>query len=247
MAIDDGERIESLRRRNDAEREVYIASVQRWVHGTYLSLKSATSHDDYLAECLTQPFKCCLGRSSDLEMVDAQDALKNLLALLIRFDNSLTTEHNFSNYSQSAPSCIFIVHGRDLPLLMQVELFCRKITDLEVIVLKDQASKGATILEKLERHLNSETSYVIVLLTGDDAGRLFDESTEKPRARQNVILELGYAMGRLGRDRVAVLSEPRIEVPSDIAGMVLIHIDPSGSWKLELFNELKSAGIEVSM
>ena len=84
-------------------------------------------------------------------------------------------------------------------------------------------------------------------MTGDDVGRLNEESEElKPRARENVVLELGYAMGSLGRRRVAILHEEGIELPSDIAGVAYYPLDTAGAWKTRLLGELKAASIVVN-
>jgi predicted nucleotide-binding protein len=87
--------------------------------------------------------------------------------------------------------------------------------------------------------------YVVVLMTGDDVGRRVAEKPDKdqPRARQNVVLELGYFVGRLGRDRVAAILEHGVEKPSDWSGVVYIDFDAAGGWKNKLANELSAAGL----
>jgi len=87
--------------------------------------------------------------------------------------------------------------------------------------------------------------YAVVLLTGDDEGRLRGEQDLRPRARQNVVLELGFFLGLLGRGRVAVLAAPGVDHPSDISGLVDIPLDPGGAWPHHLLNELEAAGISV--
>jgi len=67
------------------------------------------------------------------------------------------------------------------------------------------------------------------------------------RARQNVILELGYFMGKLGRRRVAALYSPDVELPSDIHGLGYIAVDPAGAWTFRLSTELASAGFDVDL
>jgi predicted nucleotide-binding protein len=71
---------------------------------------------------------------------------------------------------------------------------------------------------------------------------------ERPnRARQNVILELGYFIGKLGRSRVAVLLAPGTEQPSDILGIAYIPLDRDGAWRLLVGRELKAGGVEVDL
>ncbi len=88
--------------------------------------------------------------------------------------------------------------------------------------------------------------FAVVLLTGDDEARLRGTSNELlPRARQNVILELGYFLGRLGRRRVCALCESGVEIPSDYQGVLFMLIDPSERWRFDLVRELKAAGFDV--
>ncbi len=99
------------------------------------------------------------------------------------------------------------------------------------------------MLEKFEQHAGA-ASYAVVLLTADDIGGAVDGQAH-PRGRQNVIFELGFFFGKLGRSHVAVLLAPGVEAPSDIAGLVYISVDPTGAWKLQLGRELHAAGIAV--
>ena len=85
----------------------------------------------------------------------------------------------------------------------------------------------------------------MALLTPDDAGGLSGEAEQSPRARQNVIFELGFFIGKLGRDRVRALTKGEPEIPSDYAGVEYIQIDEAGGWKMILMKELKAAGFHV--
>lgn len=82
-------------------------------------------------------------------------------------------------------------------------------------------------------------------MTPDDQGGKAGELNTKPRARQNVIFELGFLIGALGPSRVAALVKQDIEHPSDFDGVVYIDLDPAGGWKLKLVKELKEAGFEI--
>ena len=91
----------------------------------------------------------------------------------------------------------------------------------------------------------------VVLLTADDLGRLNpdyasedEEATEQARARQNVVFELGYFVGLLGRSHVSVLYEPGVEVPSDYGGVLYTKLDEAGAWRTKLIRELRSVGLE---
>lgn len=82
------------------------------------------------------------------------------------------------------------------------------------------------------------------LLTPDDEGRAKGGNLE-PRARQNVLLELGYFIGCLGRDKVCALKRGSLEIPSDFAGVVWETMDDSGGWKQRLARELDAAGHKI--
>jgi predicted nucleotide-binding protein len=147
-----------------------------------------------------------------------------------------------SSEVSNAPSDIFIVHGRDTGVREEVARFVHAITGMTPVILHEQANEGRTLIEKFEAHAQ-QSGYVIVLATGDDKGGPITEKDEnlRPRPRQNVVFEMGFFFGSLGRKRVAVLHEEGIEPPSDIAGLVYIVL--TGNWKLELYRELKAAGI----
>lgn len=140
---------------------------------------------------------------------------------------------------------IFIVHGRDHNLLTQVENALMKL-GLDPIVLQEQVNNGKTIIEKIEEC--TDVGFGIVLYTPCDEGRLKSEDGElKSRARQNVVLEHGYLMGKLGRERVCCLVSDDVEFPSDIQGVVYTSAKNVGQWKYDLAKELKAAGFDIDM
>jgi hypothetical protein len=136
---------------------------------------------------------------------------------------------------------VFVVHGRDESAIDAVQNVLHKLS-LDPIILRELAGIGLTIIERLERH--SDVPFAVVLLTPDDEGRLRgDETALEPRARQNVVMELGYFIGKLGRRRVCVLYDRSVEPPSDTAGMLYVPYDSAGAWKHELRKELRAAGL----
>ncbi len=141
---------------------------------------------------------------------------------------------------------VFVVHGRDEGARESVARFLERL-GLTPVILHEQPNRGRTIIEKFVDH--SDVGFAVVLLTGDDVGRLADKmpDADKPRARQNVILELGFFLGRLGRERVCPLYRPGVELPSDYDGVVFVELDRNGAWKMLLARELKAAGLPVDM
>lgn len=135
---------------------------------------------------------------------------------------------------------VFIVHGRDDGARETVSRFVEKI-GLKPVVLAEKPSKGRTIIEKFEAH--ADVGYVIVLMTADDRGALEGEEP-RPRARQNVIFELGFFVGRLGREHVCALTQGDPEIPSDYEGVVYIPMN-GDSRQMPLMRELKAAGLDV--
>jgi predicted nucleotide-binding protein len=145
-----------------------------------------------------------------------------------------------------SPSQVFIVHGHDREMLTQAELLVRRI-GVDPIILSDQASEGQTIIEKFEKH--SKVPHAIILLSPDDKGCEACEFPKKAmsRARQNVVLELGFFTGLLGRKGVTVLhrTSEDFEMPSDYHGVEYIPYDDKSNWKLKLVTELEKAGFKV--
>jgi predicted nucleotide-binding protein len=141
---------------------------------------------------------------------------------------------------------VFIVHGHDDLMPHEIKAYALKL-DLEPIIIADEASAGMTIIEKLERY--SDVPFAIVILSADDIGRSFAESSEseKRRARQNAVLELGYFMAKLGRDNVCVIVhadlDSQTDYPSDMEGVVKIKYRKNGDWQTRLIREFRAAAV----
>jgi len=114
---------------------------------------------------------------------------------------------------------------------------------LQPIILHLQASSGRTIIEKIEHYSN--VGFGIVLYTPCDIGSKVGELTGNYRARQNVVFEHGFLIGKLGRARVSAVVKGIVETPNDISGVVYVTMDTTGSWKDELITELRGAGYKV--
>jgi predicted nucleotide-binding protein len=138
---------------------------------------------------------------------------------------------------------IFVVHGHDHGKKEMVARFLEQL-DLEPVILHERADRGNTIIEKFEAHA-ADARCAVVILTADDVA--YSKATpeqKEPRARQNVILEFGYFVGKLGRKHTFALVEKGVALPSDIHGLVYIPLD-DGDWRQRLVKELKAAGVGV--
>lgn len=141
---------------------------------------------------------------------------------------------------------VFLVHGHDKSARNAVEAYLRRM-GLQPIVLSDVPSASRTIIEKLEAF--DDVDYAVIILTPDDhGGSQKTPETLQPRARQNVVLELGYFIGRLGRPYVAALLVGDIEVPSDVRGVAYIPFNESSDeWQTLLLRELRQAQMPVNL
>lgn len=178
---------------------------------------------------------CCDGLKKTKDIF--KDYLIEIKEEMSEKDEKLSEDvHTDSSYQNNK---VFVVHGHDEALKEKVARLLEK-QGLEAIILSEQANKGKTIIEKFEE--NSDVGAAICLFTGDDIGKEKSEAVEKQRARQNVVYEAGYFMGKLGRERVIMLVDNGIELPSDLQGVVYTE---SESWKTEVLQELQSIGYEI--
>lgn len=140
-------------------------------------------------------------------------------------------------------SQVFIVHGHDDLAKVETARFIEKL-GFEPIILHEQASSGKTIIEKIENYSN--VGFGVVLYTACDVGaKKGEEANLKSRARQNVVFEHGYLIGKIGRENVAALVKGNVETPNDISGVVYLSMD--SDWKLDLAKELRESGYTVDM
>jgi predicted nucleotide-binding protein len=141
---------------------------------------------------------------------------------------------------------VFVVHGRDNTLKESVARFLERL-GFDAVILHEQANQGRTIIEKFVDEA-ADAAYAVILLTPDDKGGLANSTKLLPRARQNVILELGYFVGLIGRNRVAALVLEHVEVPSDFAGVAYIAVaKDSDEWKMKLAREMRAVGLTVDL
>jgi len=166
----------------------------------------------------------------------------NLIGVLLSIKSEIELYSNVLNNKQGIKSeKVFIVHGHNDEMKLAVARLISQL-NLKPIILHEQPNKGRTIIEKFEK-LSEDVSFAVVLLSADDVMQ-----DGKFRVRQNVILELGYFIAKLGRENVVALYDisTEVEIPSDITGVLYEPYDNSnGIWRFEVVQELKAAGFDV--
>lgn len=205
----------------------YTPAINAW-------LPSERTVEEELQELVTNYRKRMDSHINDLEGIRDELPLIPEKSSAVSSDQVATTRNE-----------VFIVHGRDHGAKETIAREVEKL-GLKAVILHEQPNKGRTIIEKLEEVAES-ASFAIVLLTPDDFGALKDriDSTRNPRARQNVVFELGYFIGRLGRERVCPIYKGEVESPSDIDGIVYVRMDEAGAWRQNLTQEMESAGLPL--
>lgn len=175
------------------------------------------------------------GKKHSISILQGEvDALLEDVQFSTPFQPENTSTVTPLNSVEPPSNTIFIVHGRDDTAKMEVARLVER-AGLEAIILHEQANGGRTIIQKFEDH-GSAAGFAVVIMTPDDVGGL------QPRARQNVIGEMFWFAGRLGRERVCALKRGAIEVPTDFAGVGYVDMDISGAWKKDVLRELEHAG-----
>lgn len=176
---------------------------------------------------------------------DMDDAINRVRSIIDRLELIPEVSSVVSPAGDVVSRDVFIVHGHDQAARESVARFVTQL-GLNPIILHEQPNKGRTIIEKLEGHLR--VGFAIVILTPDDVGAEAEEAENlSPRARQNVVLELGFFCGVLGRSHVCALNKGNIQIPSDYLGVVYIDIDERGGWRIELAREMKAANLPVDL
>jgi predicted nucleotide-binding protein len=159
-----------------------------------------------------------------------QDAMRALEYEIADREQPLQAVPTAPTSPTARPREVFVVHGHDEGAREAVARFLEKM-GFKAIILHEQANKGQTVIEKIHEH--GDVGFAVVLLTPDDEGYKKGE-VARPRARQNVLLELGYFIGRLGRMHVCALKRGEIELPSDFGGVVYEAFDDAGAWRQAL-------------
>lgn len=225
--------------------KVWKSNVQRIL----LKLFGNGIHLEQFSEIKFYPGTLYVSESKNRELKRNRltNGLKESLDLLNAFISEIPTnsiQNTNSNNIKLDNKKVFLVHGHDDEMLLKVKDFVRSL-DLSPIILHEKADEGDTVIEKFERHSN--VAFAIILLSPDDVGYQKDKEDEKrPRARQNVILEMGYYLAKLTRKGVRALYIEGVEIPSDYNGVLFIKFE-GDDWKLKLAKEMKASGLDVDL
>lgn len=158
---------------------------------------------------------------------------------LVEVEQRIQSAERSGSRTGALSTSVFVVHGHDGAARKDVTLFLERL-GFTPIVLSEQASLGGTVIEAIEA--NRDVGFAVVLLTPDDLGRSKTEEDLKFRARQNVVLELGYFMAHLSRQNICLLKSGKVEMPSDVAGMVWVPMAEDSDWKGKLADNLEKVG-----
>jgi len=180
--------------------------------------------------------------SVQYKIAEAKNRIDNSITILNRLIKKLSIIEQDSSIKQNVLpdktffNSGFLVHGHNDSLKFEVARYIEKDLKRKMIILHEEASRGQTIIEKLEN--NSSVDFAVALWTADDIGKAKTENDFKDRARQNVVFETGIFIGTLGRQNVIVLVEQGVEITSDYSGVVFISL--SGNWKDDLRKEIEA-------
>jgi predicted nucleotide-binding protein len=254
-----GREIRNQSVRTETELEAAEANRSRWskyntelLNRLFDSSSLAEEYDEVYPAFLSGAPRSIAQKMNDFRE-DMDESINRLQSILERLDlipeaAAIATTELTTNKALAHGRDVFVVHGHDDAAKSLVARYLQKL-GLNPVILHEQPNKGRTLMEKLEQY--SATAFAVVLLTPDDEGRAHSTEPGKgsselqPRARQNVIFELGYLSGKLGRGRVCALRKGSIENPSDYDGVVYIPMDEGGGWQLLLLRELSAVGMEV--
>lgn len=233
----------------EAEKNNFLAEYKKWKQFNIELLKRSfdNSDNEYLQEYENAENASVWSDWIKERKQDIQKQITVFESLIERLSLIPTTKDNIpTNFKieKKFTNKIFIVHGHNNEIKQTIARTLSQLK-LEPIILHEQAEQGRTIIEKFEEN-SSDVDFAIILLTADDEGRAKRETDYKTRARQNVVFEMGYFIGKLGRKKVFLLLENGVDKPGDIDGIVYIPIDDADGWKLKLVRELKVAGYNVT-
>lgn len=195
---------------------------------------------NYMERIRPDQFQSTIAKSKASSLALIRQAISSLEEQLAENAAVAPTNHASPPPMLRASRKVFVVHGRDNETKSDVARFLSKI-GLEEIILHERPNCGRHLLTKFQEE-SEGASFAVVLMTPDDEGGIIGQSAQK-RARQNVVFELGFFIGKLGPARVAALVKGDLEKPSDFDGVGYIPLDAAGAWKSLLARELHHANV----
>lgn len=209
--------------------------IRKYGKNSYEHMRFSKTHFSLAAYALNTP-KSDFIRACQSGLKTTEAIFQTYLEEMAEEEDSTSTPIQPMSYKK-----VFIVHGHDGELKQSVARVIEK-QGIEAVILTEQANQGKTIIEKFENY--SDVGGAICLFTADDLGMSKESDTNQARARQNVVFEAGYFMGKLGRDHIVILSDNGIEMPSDLSGVVYTN---TVNWQFELLKELKAMGYTIDL
>ena len=183
----------------------------------------------------------------DYNYVKGKETFQNIIKTMKR-EVELDMEDMIKMKDSLKGNKIFVVHGHNEEMKEKVARFLEHL-DLHPVILHEQPDRGRNVLDKLIEE-SKQACFAIILLSPDDYGYSVKDRDEdrKTRGRQNVILELGFFIGKLGKDNVVALyqEDKNFDLPSDVVGTLYKKYDLAGAWKKEIAKELRAAGIQIN-
>ena len=233
----------------------------RWRRGAKVAISNAFGEvSDHLREfdgISFFPYSIIVGSDNSAEKVRSyQEGLTGARALLQSMldeieeywpgdDSPQAVAESREMPQQLVSNRVFVVHGRDDGAKNTVARFLESF-DLEAVILHEQPNEGRTIVEKFVDY--ADVGFAVVLCTPDDVGALAtDRENLRDRPRQNVVMELGFFLAKLGRNKVCPLVKGDLEMPSDYDGVLYVQMEGSEDWRTKLAIELKGAGLPVDL
>jgi predicted nucleotide-binding protein len=231
-----------------------------WTEYNFEMLKQVFNieNNDYKSSYVNAGYNMMVGQLGEVQGNPGQSfknkvkyKLDNLKSLLTRTELLKSQVNNNAHISVATPTKtlskteVFIVHGHDEAAKTKTARFIEKL-GLKPIILHEQASGSKTVIEKIEAYSN--VGFGIVLYTPCDIGAKKEANHNlKNRARQNVVFEHGFLIGKIGRENVCALVKDEIETPNDISGVVYVKMDDEDAWHIKIARELRNSGYDIDM
>jgi predicted nucleotide-binding protein len=257
--LSEGQRLYEMQTQTNQDLEDLLTGYRAWTNyvSEYLKYSFNKPENEYRKTFNDEGYSF-MGRIGDYpnEVSDKKDLihrrisnLTNLIKAVDFFRQSAHEQHlpegPIRNVVATEKNQVFIVHGHDEAAKVKAARFIEKL-ELTPIILHEQPNAGKTVIEKIEEHTN--VGFGIILYTPCDVGgKKGSDAILMDRARQNVVFEHGYLIGKIGRKNVCALVKGNIETPTDISGVLYITMDDGDAWQIAVARELKSAGYTIDM